>query len=420
MSIGITKKNIYTSIYALVLFMPIFYPVLEINFIVSSFFLSLVLIEKHFKYSLKLVSLTSLLSFIFIVGLISHFFYAPKIYDVIKDSVYLFKPIVYLFLGYFLASKIKDMNTVFKIIIYLGIVFAIIHLSKVLVFILNNEVYQISKIRYYGGKDNYMELVACSLLVLNVKNRFFGIKIKFKKLFYFILTISFIFYFSRTMVVAFVILWVAGNGYAKLTKNGIVILTSVSLGVILFYIGLNSLNIDRGATGFEGFLYKLKIAPEEIFNAEINFDDPVDRWDHWRAYEASKAIEQLQQTPYNMGIFFGKGLGSLIDLGFEAELGNEKMQYIPKIHNGYIYVLFKSGIIGLLMYITFLFFLYLQIYNKFKSVKQIFINNLISALGFFYVFSSFIISGIYNPTDVITVILGAFLFFQQQYKKAIK
>lgn len=195
------------------------------------------------------------------------------------------------------------------------------------------------------------------------------------------------------------------------------VIFALLLSVLVFYRILYSMDIERGADGIEGFLYKIKIAPEEIFSGEVDIRNASERWDHWRAYEAKMAIEQASDTKYNLGLIFGKGMGSLVDLGFKAQLGKEKLQYIPKIHNGYIYVFFKSGIIGLVLYFLFLVYIYLQAYGLSQSIKVLFINNLLSAIALFYLFTSFIISGIYNSQDVYSIFLGALLFLQLYHKK---
>ena len=43
----------------------------------------------------------------------------------------------------------------------------------------------------------------------------------------------------------------------------------------------------------------------------------------------------------------GTGYGSLVNLKFKAPLGNEDMKYISRLHNGYVFVFYKTGIFGL-------------------------------------------------------------------------
>ncbi|MGC3977978.1 MAG: hypothetical protein QM751_06935 [Paludibacteraceae bacterium] len=54
-------------------------------------------------------------------------------------------------------------------------------------------------------------------------------------------------------------------------------------------------------------------------------------------------------------LFFGKGLGQLIDLKMYIELAGTDWRYIPVLHNGYAYILVKTGIIGVLFFVIFYF-----------------------------------------------------------------
>ena len=129
-------------------------------------------------------------------------------------------------------------------------------------------------------------------------------------------------------------------------------------------ISLQFIDIERGATGIESFFYKLKIAPSEIFDAEINVEDHTQLWDNWRAYEAKKAFETMNEQESIIPFISGMGLGALTDLDFEVPLGHQRMQYIPHLHNGYVYVFFKSGIIGLVMLLLWLIYIYAYTYKR--------------------------------------------------------
>lgn len=417
MSIAINKNTIYIWGFAITLMSPFFIKSFELNVIISLIFLSFVGFGGNLKITKTVMIKLLILFSVVLISFFVHFFYSNSTYNVIKDLVYLTKPMIYLILGYFIALKVRDKDQIFRVVIFLGILLAFIHVFKVLAFLMEYKDFKINSIRYIGGKDNFLELLTCSLLVLNKKNEIFTINIRYKSVVYSVLALSFFMYFSRTMMVAFFIIVLTTKGYAKLTKRTFIVILSILMGIVISYRILNSIELERGAEGVEGFLYKIKIAPSEIFSSEVNMNNPAERWDHWRAYEASRAVRQIKDTPYHLGVIFGKGLGSLIDLGFEVKLGDEKMRYIPKIHNGYVYVFFKTGILGLALYVIFLISLYNQSYIKTNIKKVRIINNLISAIAIYYLFTSFIISGIFNPTDVITLFLGALLFLQFHYKK---
>lgn len=91
------------------------------------------------------------------------------------------------------------------------------------------------------------------------------------------------------MVVTLVLLFSIYN-YTKITKKTIQLFVTLCIAVVLFYSYLFSVKIDRNGTGIEPFLYKVKIAPEEIFTAKIDRENHKDLWDHWRGYEAKEPL----------------------------------------------------------------------------------------------------------------------------------
>ncbi|MFY7810549.1 MAG: hypothetical protein ACOVQ2_02345, partial [Flavobacterium sp.] len=167
-----------------------------------------------------------------------------------------------------------------------------------------------------------------------------------------------------------------------------------------------SVKIERNGKGIEAFLYKIKIAPEEIFQSKIDRENHVDLWDHWRGYEAKRALALMDKE--KSSYIIGMGFGSLVNLKFYAPLteDNKGLKYISELHNGYIYVFYKLGLIGLLFYLFFLIYLYNFIYLK-KTFESIFI----SIIGLFYLYTTLTITGIYNNKDTLIFILGALLYF---------
>jgi O-antigen ligase len=233
----------------------------------------------------------------------------------------------------------------------------------------------------------------------------------------FLIALSFTLYFSRMMFVGLILLVLSFTGLAKLTKKGFSYFSVLLVAIALFYVYLFNTEIRRDEPGIQSFLYKIKIAPSEIFvpAEKINEKNHAELWDHWRAYEANRAIDELNRKPVNY--MFGKGFGSLIDLGFIAPLNDTGMRFIPHLHNGYVYVLYKTGIFALVLYLIFLSFLYLQSYNKSATLLKKNTQNLIAGIGLFFIFSSLITTGIYNEHEFYMFFLGGFLFHLQQKEK---
>ena len=331
---------------------------------------------------------------------------------IVKDITYFLKPIIGIAIGYLVFYKNEELEVFIKNIFYIGLLSAIIHIVGVL-FFSNFLKSSISDIRGDYGLDSFIEIFAFYFLFYSKK--WFGERLIVNKTKYWICMVVFLFsiffYFSRTMLIVFILGYFSLQGYTKITQNSLKYIGIIFLAVALFYTYLFSIKIERNSTGIEAFLYKIKIAPEEIFKTKINRENHKDLWDHWRAYEAKRAIALMND--HKESYILGNGYGSLVNLKFKAPIGDEDMKYISRLHNGYVFVFYKMGVFGILLLLYFLIQLYLKIYTtENNKLKLLYNNRFISFIGVFYLFSSLIITGIYIPTDTVIFILGGFLSFK--------
>jgi hypothetical protein len=138
---------------------------------------------------------------------------------------------------------------------------------------------------------------------------------------------------------------------------------------------------------------------------------------NYRGYETMKAIEQYQKG--NLGqLVFGQGFGTLVDI--EGYYVMENTTLIPIFHNGYAYILLKTGILGLLCFA----FVYINIFSYcrkiLRSVKQITRNSasffplfVIAGLSSLYVIN-IVVSAIFNSVYILPMITTGFFL---QYMK---
>lgn len=387
---------------------------IEVNFVVLSMFTIFFLLINNGKIIKRDFELIFTLILILILGLFSAIFNKPTAYNLIRDVIYFIKPIMLILLGYFVARRINDWKVVFKALIYLGVGYAVYHILHTLIFTDFRNV-TISRIRGINGLSNIIEIFAIALIILGNKFPEYNIisKKRTKKLFLFLLSLSFVLYFSRTMFVGLVFLILGVLNYLKLNKKGIKYLVLLTIFVAGLYSYLYSTDIKRDEGAIENFFYKIKIAPSEIFSPSFDYNNHADLWDHWRAYEAFCAIQDLNKFPvYYIG---GKGLGAMVDLKFAAPISSEgNVRFIPILHNGYVFILFKTGIIGLLLYLFFLFSLYFQAYRKSENLEIKTFRNLLSATSLYLLFSSLIITGLYNLQEETAMILGIFLYLKSK------
>ena len=343
------------------------------------------------------------------MGFIGVLLYKQPLLNVFKDVFHFLKPILGLLIGYLFYKKINDFRLFLKTVIVVGFLSAIVHL---LILIISGDLFtfSINVIRGFG-RDNFLELLALFFLLYQKK---LNLAPLFKnnlanKIIFIILLISNILYFSRTMIVVAIILYISVKGFTKITRNGIKIIGVFFVSILSLYVYLYSVKLDRNKPGLESFLFKIKIAPSEIFTTKIDREDHKDLWDHWRGYEAKRAIYLMNENPETY--FLGNGFGSLVNLKFFAPLTEDDkgIKYISELHNGYIYVLYKVGSIGLLFYLLFLINLYRKIY---KSKGKIVL--LVSSIAVVYLFTTLTITGIYNNRDIIIMLLGGLLYFSEK------
>jgi len=411
------ENPIFKSSFLLLLFIPLQLVSFELTFAILFILTILLLNRGSQKISGDFITVILFLLILFLIGISTPFFYNYQLWDIAKDVSYFLKPILLLFLGYAFIHNIKDKLFLFKAFVSMAIVFAIFHLYKMLTY---PDLFStsINTIRTDTGLSNHVELVGLVFLILSFK--FTDIQLfKSKKTKYAVLVllfISFFLYFSRTMWVGILLLIVTSFGYAKISGKA---LKYVGIGLLFiagFYIYLFSVEIPRDKPGISAFLYKMKIAPEEIFSPKVDLNNHEALWDHWRAYEAKMAFDQTHGFQHGIG----RGFGSLVDLHFVAPLNDEGMRYISHLHNGYAMLYYKTGIVGLLFYILFLLNLYLFTFYKKHENQNIPIENLITSVGIYLLFSTLIVTGVYNLSDIYLLLLGGLLALYDKNKRPVE
>jgi hypothetical protein len=395
-------KSIVIPLFVLVVFCQLYLPSFRVNMVLQGLILGLLFLLDSSLLTKGILRMIVPLFIIFCIGIVTAIFHDYKFFHFIKDISHFLKPIVGLLLGYFLFKKVTLKDFV-KIIILSGFLSAIFHFLWILIFGKLSS-FNINDLRNDFGKDNFLELFA--LLFVLFYRKFQHQPIFNKSFLHWIivlvLTLSNILYFSRTMMVGFLLALLSIYGFTKINKKNTKIFLFIITTIGLFYIFLFSFKIDRNKPGVESLLYKIKIAPSEVFNTKINRENHNELWDHWRGYEAKRALALMQENPSSYLI--GNGFGSLINLKFKAPLDKKGMKYISETHNGYIYIFYKTGVIGLILLLWFLIKLHLYSYHKLS-----FISIFIAVISVFYFFSTLTITGIYNPRDVVIFILGGLI-----------
>jgi O-antigen ligase len=336
---------------------------------------------------------------------------------VLKDVIYFTRPITILFASYFVVKRIHSQTYVFNTVILIALFFALKHLWNILINInfIDSYVY----LRTLGGKQNHIEIVALIILFFTPFHERFK---KHRKLVIIIILSSFILYLSRTMYITLFIFFLGYKGYLFLNKKlikGLFVLTSL---VILIGVTFSNIETNRDSKGIKAFIYKSQNSFVELFETvDTNYilRDKRSLWEHWRAYEAQKAIEQLNENGAKAWLI-GMGYGPPIELDTEVRLDGKLFTKVPSIHNGFIYVLFKTGIIGLLFYIIFIVYVFIT-FQKFRlNQSNSIFNKLLVSTSIYMVLNSFVITGFFRPGEFSVFFLGVLIASKYKHENNIR
>lgn len=393
----ITKSLLYQSFFSICVILP-FFNNYELSFLFWVFALIFTIKKRYSKTFLYYISHFIL---IFLIAFLIGFLFNYNKYFIIRDITYMLKPIFGLLIGYQFFNK--DVKNPFNFLLNAGLLMAIIHLSMVFYGIFFNAARSVREIREYGGYFNDYEVYTLIILIFYKK---FNIEITKRqfKIYLTILGLSSFFYLARTNFIQFFILFFALKGWFKLNSKSVNLIASLAILTSLLSVFIYFYNPRRGQDGFEEFMYKIKMIPGEAFSTKINRSDWRDFHDHYRSYENVRTIEQMT---HNNTLLIGEGIGSQVDLKQKVYLGDMFLRHISILHNGYLTVLLKSGLIGILLLISSILFLFKKFPSKNELDRNI--NLLILGTGIFLIFSFWVFMGIYNLLDSKSIFIG-FLF----------
>jgi hypothetical protein len=397
MNIVINKAKFNQLLFIICVVVP-FFNVYELSFMV---WVGAIILTLKTNYALDFVKYLSIFLIIFTCAVLVGLFYRHDIYFVLRDITYLLKPITGLFLGYQLFSK--HIKNPFQFLVYAGVAIASYHLFLVLYGIVIEGAGNVREIRRNAGYFNDFEVYSLAILLFNKK-----LNLGFSKKKYWILMgilgISSFFYLARTNFIQFVVLVVALKGLFVLNKRAVKAIVTMVIVILVGYLLILYYNPTRNGKGLDEFLYKIKNIPEEAFSTRVNRGDWKDFNDNYRSYENIRTVEQLI---HNGTWLFGEGIGSQVDLKQEVYLGDMLLRHISILHNGYMTVFLKTGLIGLFIYMFSITFFFKR--NLYPNETLQHINYLFVGTGVFLILSNWVFMGFYNLIDTKSLLIG-FLF----------
>jgi hypothetical protein len=355
----------------------------ELFFIISLFSLSIFFFFNKSSLRSDLSKVYPLL-FIAFIGLLFSLQNEPSF--IIRDFYYYVNHIVIFLFGASMAKKIS-LNIYFRYYVMLSIFLLTTFFLRLLY--LNISFYD------YLSEFSYTAAYA-SLFPLCFAIIFLSRHYKFQFLsayyYYFLVLILLQIYFldSRTSIVSTIVLVLVGLNTVNsislksITKNLLIFLTIFFLSYIVVFF-TNAPMVERFYSSFD------ELNPFTSYNnlSDINLN--------WRGFEGYVSLLDFWSSE-SINKIFGNGFGKEVYLGFEILLGESIHDKIYVFHNGYINLLLKTGILGLIIYLYYFMSNFVR-YNKdlkILNVKLKLIRALICGISILILFITFSVAGLMN------------------------
>ncbi|HNP31931.1 MAG TPA: hypothetical protein PKN96_01415 [Flavobacterium sp.] len=403
MATTIKTASLYQFLFAICLVIP-YFNIYELTFVVWSMS-ALITLQKN--YSLSILKQLACFAAILLIAVVVMFFKDHQTYFIIRDFTYVVKPVFGLLIGYQLCKKFP--GRAFQTIIYIALFIAAYHFFLIATGILLFKTLTVNDLRFYAGYFSDFEVYALIILVFHKK---FGLKFSRKKtlLYTVIITISTFMYLARTNFIQFVILFMALKGYFEVNRRLITVLITFITVTAIGYSAILYINPKRNGAGIEAFLYKIKVAPIEPFKTKINRENWKDLNDNYRSYENIMTTRQVSRDGF-YSILFGQGLGSQVDLKQKIWLGDMELRYISILHNGFMTVFLKSGLLGVFFLLMSIFLLFRLQKTDVPIIQQI--NYLMVGSGLFLFVSYWVFMGYYFVADTKAIVIGFLICYRE-------
>jgi hypothetical protein len=324
-------------------------------------------------------------------------------YDVLKDIWYIVNGAAAIITGFILMNTIGDFRRMAQTFILSSSVVAAFHLLH---FVLHPELLELNAtdIRAYAGTGFFAPPIALLLFLATNRMdlRLFPNTRWLLHISILLCAASLALSFSRTELLSIlvgsmcVLGWLHFRNKAKVA--GAILLM---LGMLAIGFSLPTPHVDRThATFTEKLLLSLhESAVQDYYSLpQIN--------EHWRGYEMARALATyLRGTPPEYVV--GRGLGTLVDLGIDMPLGDEVVRYAPILHNGYMFVLVKTGAVGLLLY-AFLLIRFLRsgtLLSADADRQLSILGRLLVGLTLVLVVSTYVVGGMFNKSALLPVLI---------------
>lgn len=406
------KKSIREFIISIAIVLMMYMPG-EINFLLGSSVIIFFLIKSRFV--IRWVNIYSLFLMVLISTLNGMCFQQISSYrDIVRDLFYFVRGLTFICLGQEIFSKIDDIS-------FLRIVLEAVFLKTILVFcgaIFNLGIilsqFNYLTIREFFSADNEGLAISLSILLTHKKDLCLLFQKRLLNLMVVLESMAFLLAFSRTGIVFLILMLLAIKlDYHKIKckrKQMIKVIFVVAIFIAMLKLippTILTPFIEKIAYGFKEIGIHKRWSDTEIVQ-------------NWRGYEMFSALNLYENGSIYTKIF-GYGFGKLIPVKFSELVGiAPELGGITILHNGYYMILIKNGIVGILLFLNFVF---INIIYAIKAKVQYY-SRILIGLTIAILFDTYVVTGMFKENSSIIMLLTLGFFtkmifycFGREYKQ---
>lgn len=311
-----------------------------------------------------------------------------SVVDIFRDFIFFFIPFVFFMAGINFRNENGDIEA---LIVKTMFIYAILFLIFVGYQFAANGYLDRQLIRDNVSYGSFLSLLGMYIIFFNSRRWWHG----FSKAYFFIFPFVFFLESSRTYAIMF-ILFITIYIYKQWRMRALLLFAFIALVCCMVFLPFD---IDELVNVY---FYKLV---GEVMSADAWTKDSIVT--NYRAYETEMGLKMYNQMSL-AGMIFGQGFGSYIPLDFKVLLGETEYDAIPLTHNGYVYLLIKTGLLGLFCFALFFTNLLLRSVRLRSTRHNVgFVGILIGLL-----LANWVICGFFNIQSAVAYV---FLGYQYQF-----
>ena len=333
-----------------------------------------------------------------------------ELYPYFKDAWYVGNPLLVIATGYVLFVVRPDLNAGLRAFVVGGLIVSLWQL-RAYYFAPELLLLPADTIRRSVGTGHYAPVLALVIMLLMLGRWKAGLRLPawLVGVAFVIVAAAVAGVFSRTALMVVLIAlaaWLGCFARREWLRVGLPLLLLLCLGLLLqIFVDIES---DRALKTFTG---KLARTLNELTVSDYNGLRDINL--SFRGHETAQALLQFA-TSSLPEMLFGRGFAATVDLGvllpIELNEAGERVnvRFITLLHNGYLFLLTKTGVAGLLLYLYALSILYLAgrpLAALPPSDPRRYPARLLQACAVTLAATTYIVGGVFNKQDLFPFML---------------